>query len=498
MALLCGILIASVCSVPVYAADEAPQEIGASYQYPAPEVMQLDIVMQPSAFLKMIETPSGNWDKSENRKTYDATISVNAGEWQYAGVRLRANPDYLYPGKRLPLEICFDHVQADGAYHGNPSWKLVRCEDAAQLFVQTVAMEAYRFMGIPTPEMTPVFVRINDEDFGLYLAVEDLNEAFIRKYYDGTGSLYRGHDLGETISGFFRLRVKVDHGSTTLEQLGDAIEKNQPIDPFFQVDACLRFMACEAFTFDTDGFLVSHNYFLYDDHGRLVLLPWDKDLTFQCFNEEVSSFGHTVRSFVPASEIQNPALYRLMQDPEHQTRFYAYIARLNDVFLDPDRFLPWLQSYIAAMVPTLERDPVIPLLSDPVYDELTMGNLLYAGSQSAKGNLLLTFQTIHTQLREQLQNRQSVYSVPEDCAVLDFKMDQSTYEQAYAQGQAMIRQICANYWKLRRQAFWQTCGPQTVGIGCVFLAVAGIAVLSLRVPKGGFRRRKKKEDVRNE
>ena len=491
--LLCCITAVSVCSVLAFAQTEAPQEIGASYQYPAPEVMQLDIVMQPTAFLKMIETPRDDQEDTVGDTTYDAMVSVNEDAWQSVGIRLRGHPKFSYPGKRLPVEIRFDHAQANGAYHENPSLKLIKCQGPATLFAHMAAMEAYRFMGIPTPEMTPAFVRINGEDFGMYLAVEDINEAFIQKYYDGSGSLYKSHDEGVFLDGFAFLGTKVDHGNRTLEQLSDAMAQHGSIDAFLNVDEFLRFIACEAFSLDSDGFLDLHNYFLYDDHGRLVILPWDKDLAFQCFyalalEEGIGMYSHVSRE-------HNIIIHTLMQNAEYQTRFYQYLTTLNTDFLDPERFLPWLRNNILVLTPFLQRDPMLAQRSENLYADLTTGNALYGGFY---GNMLLTFQTIHAQLQIQIQDRDSSFYIPENCTVDDHMIDQAFYDEAYAQGKQMIRRICANYWKLRRQAFWQTYGTQTAVIGSVFIVFLGTAVVSVRVSKGGFRRRNKREAVRNE
>lgn len=52
----------------------------------------------------------------------------------------------------------------------------------------------YRMMaefGVDAPLCSFVYITVNGEDFGLYLAVEGVEDAFLERNYSGTGELYK-------------------------------------------------------------------------------------------------------------------------------------------------------------------------------------------------------------------------------------------------------------------------------------------------------------------
>lgn len=502
--LLCCFTAVSVCLAAVYAEPDTDLKVGSGYQYPKTEVMQLDIVMKPKDFWKMSHVSVQNKEDAHSerlddiKKKYDAFVSVNGSEFQEVCVRLRGSSSLdiglIKPIKRLPFEICFDHVNPNGAYNGNPSLKLISCDSPAGLFTELIAMETFRFMGIPTPEITPAFVRINDQDFGVYLAVEDTNAAFVHKYYDGTGSLYSVKHVNddevfyESVL-FEVLKIKVDHGNDTMDQMEKAAAQGKTIEPFLNVDEFLRFLACEAFIYDLDGVCQMHNFILYDDHGRFEMIPWDKDLVFQVFSET------EIRSLSQYNNRLSPALSQITQLPENRAALYRYIQSLNDTFLDPATFLPWLQQIIRAVCPYMQRDAAFSRKSDHIYEDLTTKRNLFNGTE---GNLLLSFKTIHEQIQLQLQDETATYHIPSNCTVSDAKNSIKEPKKDYRYGRQEVLRICAGYWKLSRQVFWQEYGMLTIYIGGVFILFLCISIISTHISKIGARSPKTREGPENE
>ena len=462
--------------------------------------MTLDIIMQPYQYLKMISSTEKKRYDADLRDDFDALISFDGGESQKAEIQLRGHLSlangFETPAKRIPLEIRLDPSSAEKNVFNNPRLKLISCKTPALLFTEFVAMQAFQFLNIPTPCMVPVFVRINGENYGLFLLAEEINEYFLQKHYDASGSLYKGgNDDDKIYSGLGSLQTRIDHGSSTLDALVYAIDTEHPIEPYLNVDEFLRFLTCEIFTHETDGFITMyHNYYLYEDHGQFVFLPWDKNMTFNFFEGEIDdhqSSIHVNRRF------GNLLMQKILQNPDNEAKFFAYLRQLNDIYLNPSTFLPWLKQFIREAEPYLLQDPTIGMHSDSIYEDLTTGNCLF---NECAGNLILTFEQIHRQIDMQLTDPFAVFALPEGCDIYRGNGEVSelytTKEKIF--GKFVILRICAGYWQLRRQAFWQEYSSQTVVVSCVFAVFAALAVLSVRIPKGGMRRRKKREDVWNE
>ena len=64
-----------------------------------------------------------------------------------------------------------------------------------------VSYEAFRAAGVPAPLTSYVWLTVNGEDRGLYMAVEDLSESFLERNHGGAGVIYKpeSSDLGLTL-----------------------------------------------------------------------------------------------------------------------------------------------------------------------------------------------------------------------------------------------------------------------------------------------------------
>ena len=476
LCLLCCLLL--LPSFFVFAASGADE-----YAYPEPQVLQIDLVMHPYRYLKMIH--------SMDKQKYPAVVCIGEGDPLPIGVQVRGASS-LREGlnsasKRIPMELCFDYVDPDGTFRGNPSLKLINCLTPARLITQLVAMQAFAFLDVPAPRITPTFIRINDTDFGLYLAVEDLNEAFMQNNFGG-GSLYRPISEKDdrdtrTICSFewIDMVAKVDAGNETIQRYTQARDSGTDAEAFLDVDECLRYMACETFVTNDDCFITNnHNFYVADDHGKLKLVVWDQDTVFTAFSEGVG-----LESFERLADKNNRCYQFLMQDEANHARYLQYIRQLNDAFLNPDTFLPWLENYIRVLSPFFQRDATIAVQSEDVLADLTTGNCLY---NSLFGNLPLTFRMYHDQLGAQLRGESDGFTVPQDMTTQSAELEAAEASGSKSGDHSIIFRVCAGYWRLRRQAMRQNDGAALLMIGVLFAVVFAAAILSVYHP-AVFRRK---------
>lgn len=479
LCLLCCLLL-----LPSFLAFFAVGTDAQAYVYPEPEVLQIDLILQPSRYLRMIH--------SAEKQKYDAVVCMNEGEPQPIGVQVRGASSLRegldMASKRIPMELCFDYADPDGTFRGNPSLKLINCLTPARLMTQLVAMQAFAFLDVPAPRITPAFIRINDTDFGLYLAVEDLNEAFVRNCFGGASSLYRpisekDDRNSRTVYPFewIDLVAKVDCGSNTIVRYTEARDRGEDAETFLDVDEFLRYMACEAFVMNDDGFLTGNrNFYLADDRGKLQMVAWDQDDVFTAFSEfdsleEYERFADN-----------NLCFRYLMQNETYRSRYRQYMRELNDGFLDPDAFLPWLENYIRVLAPYFRRDTTIARRSDEPLADLTTGNDLY---NTLFGNLPLTFRTYHDQLGAQLSGGADGFSIPQGMTIESNEMKTDEEQKGYkSDGRSIIFRVCAGYWRLRRQAFLQNDGKATIWIGVLFALVFAATLICVYHP-AVYRRR---------
>lgn len=146
-----------------------------------------------------IDIVMDDWDSFiENCESeeYSACAVVIDGE-SYKNVAIRAKGNTSLSSvrslgsSRYSFKVEFDHYDDTKTYHGLDKLNLNNL-----IFDNTMMKDylTYRMMaefGVDAPLCSFVYITVNGEDFGLYLAVEGVEDAFLERNYSGTGELYK-------------------------------------------------------------------------------------------------------------------------------------------------------------------------------------------------------------------------------------------------------------------------------------------------------------------
>ena len=301
-----------------------------------------------------LELHSADWSKlKENFQAntyYPADMLWNGQTIRNVGIRSRGR------GSRNPhkpgLKIDFDRYQTNQKFLGLKSLVLDNLTQDPSGIHETVSMNFYARLGIPTPRETHVRLYVRGEYIGLYALVESIDKEFLARVFGTIGEdtqndgwLYefvwqedwRFTDLGTDVSA-----IKLRFEATTHESKSDE-EKYRPIQelitlanqtpedrfvevigPRFDIPGFIRFVAAQAFLGDTDGFLGAfgiNNFYLYRLENRIqhVMIAWDTDNTF---------WGPT---FPILPDNTNVLMQKLMRIPEYHALWYAEIARATQM-----------------------------------------------------------------------------------------------------------------------------------------------------------------------
>ena len=153
---------------------------------------------------------------------------------------------------------------------------------------QTLAWETFRDAGSPYSYATPLRVQQNNQFFGLFTLVEQVDESYLARHgLDENGALYKVNSNRLENSGYrIDKKTRLDEGKSDLLALINGIHqpgalRTQYLFDNINIPAVVNFLAIHALLNDWD-FMV-HNYYLYRDSegsAEWMLLPWDKDLIF--------------------------------------------------------------------------------------------------------------------------------------------------------------------------------------------------------------------------
>ncbi|MGA1842888.1 MAG: CotH kinase family protein, partial [bacterium] len=198
-------------------------------------------------------------------------------------------------------------------------------------------------MGIPSPRTAFVNLYINDELFGLYLAVEAVDDEFVEARFDpGDGDLYKaemGSDLlwkGDSIGSYSSLELKTnedtsDH-SALLAMLYE-LNNGSDYESFIDVDEVLRYLAVSTALTNLDSYqgVMAQNYYLYEDNGIFSIIPWDFNMSFGGFNmgcDRASIIDFMIDEPTMSVLSDRPLIAKLLQNPDYLELYHGHINQL--------------------------------------------------------------------------------------------------------------------------------------------------------------------------
>ncbi len=208
-------------------------------------VETVNIGIQPFDYKRMVST------KAENK--YEVRVEVNGRAALDARIHVRGNGTkeigMVLPTKRLPLELMFQNAADFSELIANTCVKFCNTITPFELMAQHVAYDMFTSLGIPTPAHSFALIQYNDVDFGVYFAMEDINDEFLAKHFSAPyGSLYKGApgdstQRFESSKWFGDLRAVSDRGSERIVALLDALDRGEGYEDYLDVDEVMRFLS---------------------------------------------------------------------------------------------------------------------------------------------------------------------------------------------------------------------------------------------------------------
>lgn len=187
-----------------------------------------------------------------------------------------------------------------------------------------------------------------------------------------------------------------DH-KRVVEALKNISEQNN-IEKYLDVDNMLRYMAVHTFAVNLDSLSgsMTHNYYLYEENGRLNLLPWDYNLAFGGFSQGRSGSGATSTVNFPIDtplssgiSLEDRQIFAaLLQNEEYLAQYHEYLRILCEEYVENGELDALYKSIRTNIDSLVENDPN----AFYSYDEYntaaeTLIQVIALRSESIKGQL---------------------------------------------------------------------------------------------------------------
>ena len=382
-------------------------------------LITIDIGMESDEWSKML-------DNATDEEYFKADITVNGEKFYDVGIRPKGNTSLSSIARdpdndRYSFKLEFDQFVDGQTCFGLDKLVLNNNYADTTAMKEAIIYDMFKYLNADASLYNYAKIYVNGEYFGIYLALEAVEESFmLRNYGLQTGYLYKpdgmntgGRDNDENggFGGFGR------GGGANLNYTDDSLEsystiwngevnnsreadhervvtalKNihagENIEKYLDVDNILKYMAVHSFAVNDDSLSgsMAHNYYLYESGGRINIIPWDYNLSFGGMRS--SDASGIINSAIDDSYSSTKLFDAILQNEEYLERYHEYYQKLIDGYFDGGEF-DKTYSRIRTQIDGLVEDDPNAMYS---YDSYLVGaDMLYKAvllrAESVRGQL---------------------------------------------------------------------------------------------------------------
>ena len=313
------------------------------------------------------------------------TVVIDNETYHNVAIRGKGNTSLTqvaaYGNGRYSFKIEFDHYDRSNSYYGLDKLCLNNIIQDNTYMKDYLTYQMMNFFGVASPLCSYAAIMVNGEDFGLYLAVEGVEEAFLnRNYGKNYGELYKpdSQNMGSSdlsliytddeYSSYSNIfdNAKTDITDSDKDRLIASLKKlnaNEDISDTVDVDIVIRYFVVHNFVLNFDSYTGSmiHNYYLYEKEGKLSMIPWDYNLAFGGFesmSDAESLVNYPIDSPVSGGTIEDrPMLAWIFADEEYTVLYHEYFSEFIETYFGSGYFEEMIASVTALISPYVEKDP---------------------------------------------------------------------------------------------------------------------------------------------
>ncbi len=336
-------------------------------------VVRVDIELDDVAFGLLRAAP----------RTYVAgNVVIDGVRRDGVGVRLKGSASFKPITSKAAFKIDVARYAPGARLHGLRQFTFNNMVQDHSKVRERLAATGFARMGVPAPRVGYAELFVNGQPYGLYTAIEPVDEVFLERIAPGQGPavLYEGEfdrDLWLADIDTFDRDAGQDGDRATLRRLIAGLDRALPLTFDLDVGAVVdlpaarRFFAAEMVLGHWDGYAAQrNNYFVWfrPSDGRALFVPWGTDQIYARVRDPFVGRGRLFRMCADWLPCRLPYA--------EQVRAFAELQAAHDTAAEVEQ--------IRALIdPVLEADPKNPTSPERRADALAE-LLAYAGEHPAR------------------------------------------------------------------------------------------------------------------
>lgn len=249
-----------------------------------------------------------------------------------------------------------DNRRAPGADNAVPDEMHSQMREKMQEFMQTQGNETTEGENAPAdgtfspPDMSQM-IEMREMSGGGGRGMMGSNGGGNLNYTDDNTDSYSTIWDGAVIDG-----TEADHQAvvTALKNISEGTN----LETYMDVDNVLKYMAVHNFAVNEDSLSgsMAHNYYLYENNGRLNILPWDYNLSFGGMHGGGSS-SSVINDPIDEPYQSTNFFDALLENEEYCARYHEYYQQLVDEYIFGGEFDEFYESTRSQIDGLVETDP---------------------------------------------------------------------------------------------------------------------------------------------
>ena len=258
-------------------------------------VSNVDLTMPQASIDALNADPNSSIYRTADVKitTADGVVTTLSN----IGVRLKgqATRRLINDFDKAPLKLKFDAFVAGQKFLGLSRMTLNSMVQDPSFIREDTAYRIYRAMGLVAPRTTYSWVTLNNADFGLYMNVEAIDAQMLKRWLNPV-HLYSSNCYLADLTYNQDDCYDTNYGDTNRSDLNAAVAVSvldgaswwTEVNKIADMTSVINLMATDIYTSNWDGYtdVVQNNYYIvFDDTGKLKIIPWGQDGTFPMDND---------------------------------------------------------------------------------------------------------------------------------------------------------------------------------------------------------------------
>lgn len=388
----------------------------AEFLFGEDKVHTIDIVLNESDWRRILENPRA-------KEYVPASFIVGNEHFSGAGLRIKGSNSLTqtlkYGSERFSLKVEFDHFIAGKTFLGLDKISLNASFQDNSFLKEAMTYDMMRHIGVPSPLTSYAYLRINGEDWGLFVVIEEIEEAFIRRNYgpmrgmlykpeyrrlsdenNDVALIYTGEDFA-LYDNIFR-KSRFNASDADKQRLIESLRKlslGEDLESIVEIDLLLKYFAVQNFVVNLDSYLghTGHNYYLREIEGKLTMLPWDFNLAYGTYLLGMSrpiedpNYAVNLPILTPSKRTileRRPLYDNILRVEEYRERYEQIYSDFVKTYIESGYFQQRVERLTEMISPYVEKDPTKFVSHEDfllAVDVFTEFNLLR--SQSVRGQL---------------------------------------------------------------------------------------------------------------